>query len=67
MPVSCLLPGKVEAISQQHKEELEKYKAEQEQNLMRMNDSLQEKLAARRQRRAKMRLEQHEKDAFAAG
>jgi hypothetical protein len=65
--VFILPSGKVEAISQQHREELEKYKAEQEQSLMRMNDSLQEKLAARRQRRAKMRLEQHEKSAFAAG
>jgi hypothetical protein len=67
MPSKNELFGKVEAISQQHREELEKYKAEQEQSLMRMNDSLQEKLAARRQRRAKMRLEQHEKSAFAAG
>ncbi|XP_069159161.1 uncharacterized protein [Procambarus clarkii] len=53
-------------LAQQHREEMEQFVREQETNTRRINESLQDKLVARRQRRARIRVEEAQKNALSA-
>ncbi|KAK7069127.1 hypothetical protein SK128_004112 [Halocaridina rubra] len=50
-------------LSKQHQEEMEQFMREQESNTKKINDNLQDKLMARRQRRARMKVEETEKNS----
>ncbi|XP_069944229.1 uncharacterized protein synr isoform X2 [Cherax quadricarinatus] len=51
-------------LARQHREEMEQFMREQESNTRRINDNLQDKLVARRHRRARMRVEEAQKKAL---
>ncbi|XP_064092285.1 uncharacterized protein LOC135205494 isoform X4 [Macrobrachium nipponense] len=57
----------LENLAKQHREEMDQFMKEQETNTQRINANLQDKLMARRQRRARMRVEEAQKKALTAG
>ncbi|XP_066971540.1 uncharacterized protein synr isoform X1 [Macrobrachium rosenbergii] len=57
----------LENLAQQHREEMDQFIKDQENNTQRINANLQDKLMARRQRRARMRVEEAQKKALTAG
>lgn len=51
-------------LAKQHQEEMQQFMREQETNARRINDNLQDKLMARRQRRARMKVEEAQRSAL---
>ncbi|XP_071515294.1 uncharacterized protein synr isoform X3 [Panulirus ornatus] len=56
--------NQLNSLAKQHREEMEMFMREQESNARRINENLQDKLMARRQRRARMKVEQAQKNAL---
>ena len=65
VPTREELFGRIDELTKQHREEVEAMKREQEQTQLRVNAELQEKLNARRQRRALRSIDEKEKAAYA--
>ncbi|XP_068212071.1 myosin-14 [Palaemon carinicauda] len=59
--------SQLEGLAKQHQEEMEQFMREQESNTQKINANLQDKLMSRRQRRARMRVEEAQKNALTAG
>ena len=62
----CVL-DEMSELAIQHQKEMDKFLAEQEHNQQRVNKGLQEKLNARRTRRARARLESQQLNMLQAG
>lgn len=59
-----LLIGNIESLKKQHEEELATFQQAQEENRIRMQTGLQEKLNARRRRRIQIMAQEAEQRAF---
>ncbi|XP_042858680.1 uncharacterized protein LOC122244767 [Penaeus japonicus] len=56
--------NQLDDLAKQHQQEMEMFIREQEINSKRISENLQDKLMARRQRRARMRIEEKQKSAL---